>query len=149
MVRRARDPMTSSRRAALLWLAALLAGVCLAGLTAELLHGGWVVSADRSIEAHVLLHQRQSLDHVATVLSWLGEPVTVGVVVVLATVVLAVRRDRLRAVTLPLAVLAAVARVYDFAHFLSAVVASLLVAAIMIAVVEAMAETVSTRRRAG
>jgi membrane-associated phospholipid phosphatase len=215
MVRRARDPMTSSGRAALLWLAALLAALCLAGLTAEVLHGGWVVSADRSIERHVLLHQRVSLDHVATVLSWLGEPVTVGVVVVVATVVLAVRRDPVRAVTLPvaavatlvlgqllrhaigrsaptdgshlhvaggigypsghalgaavalgaiaiavrrrrvtvaaagLAVLAAVARVYDFAHFPSDVVASLLAAATAMAVVEAVAETVSTRRRGG
>jgi hypothetical protein len=44
--------MSSSRRAALLWLVALLAALCLAGLTAELLHSGWVVSADRSIERH-------------------------------------------------------------------------------------------------
>jgi hypothetical protein len=40
MVRRARDPMTSSRRAVLLWLTALFAALCLAGLTADLLHGG-------------------------------------------------------------------------------------------------------------
>jgi membrane-associated phospholipid phosphatase len=207
--------MSSSRRAALLWLVALLAALCLAGLTAELLHGGWVVSADRSIERHVLLHQRQSLNHVATALTWLGEPVTVGIAVVLASVVLAVRRDPVRAVTLPVAALtalvlgqllrhavgrsaptdgshlhvpggigypsghalgaalavgaiavavrrrwvtvaaavlaglAAVARVYDFAHFPSDVVASLLAAGTAIAVVEAVAETVSTRRRGG
>jgi membrane-associated phospholipid phosphatase len=48
-----------------------------------------------------------------------------------------------------LAVLAAVARVYDFAHFPSDVIASLLAAATVFAVVEALAETVSTRRRGG
>jgi membrane-associated phospholipid phosphatase len=207
--------MTSSRRAALLWLAALLAALCLFGLTEALLHGGWVVGIDRGIERHVLLHQRESLNHVATALSWLGEPVTAAVAVVLASVVLAVRRDLVRAVTLPvaalaalvlgqllrhaigrsaptqgshlhvpggigypsghalgaalavgavavavrrrrvtvaaavLAVLAAVARVYDFAHFPSDVIASLLAAATVFAVVEALAETVSTRRRGG
>jgi membrane-associated phospholipid phosphatase len=207
--------MAISRRAGQLWLTAAVAALCLAGLTAELLHGGWVLSVDRSIERHVLMHQRQSLNHVATVLSWLGEPVAVGLVVLLATVVLAVRRDVVRAVTLPvaalaalvlgqllrhavgrssptdgshlhvpggigypsghalgaaltvgaiavavrrkrvsvaaavLAVLAAVARVYDFAHFPSDVIASLLAAVTVIALVEAVAETVSTRRRGG
>jgi undecaprenyl-diphosphatase len=207
--------MTTQRRASLLWLAAVLGALALAGLTADLLHGGWVLSVDRTVERHVLMHQRQSLNDIARVLSWLGEPVTVVVVVVLATVALVVRRDLVRAVALPvgaagalvlgqlvrhavgrsaptdgshlhvpggmgypsghalgaalcmgaiaiavrrkrvgvatavLAGLAAIARVYDFAHFPSDVVAGLLTAGTMLLVVEALAETVSTRRRGG
>jgi membrane-associated phospholipid phosphatase len=204
-----------SRRTRLLWLTAAAALLCLLGLTLALISGGWVVSTDRSIELQVLVHQHRWPRHAATALSWLGDPLVVGVVVMLATVVLAVRRDLVRAVALPvvalaslvlgqlarhvigrssptdgshlrvtggqgypsghalgaavcvgavavaarrvwvsvtaivLAVLAAAARVYLFAHFPSDVVASLLGGAAAMATVEAAAGTVSTRRRGG
>jgi membrane-associated phospholipid phosphatase len=201
--------------ARMLWLMAGIAALALVGLSLALLSGGWLVSTDRSIELQVFLHQHQGLRHVAAALSWLGEPVTVGLVVAAATVVLAVRRDLVRAVALPVAslsalvlgqiarhaigrsaptdgshlhvpggngypsghalgaalclaaisivvrrtwvtvvaavvaVLVAAGRVYEFAHFPSDVLASLLGAVVVCAVVEAVAETVSTRRRAG
>lgn len=201
---------TASRRARQLWLVAGLAGLCLAGLTAELLSGGWVVTADRRIELAVLVHQHQQLRDVAGGLTWLGDPVTVVVVVLAASVLLAVRRDVVRAVAVPVAVggtllagqvvrhaigrssptygshlhvpggngypsghalgaalclaavavavrrplvsyvagvtavLVAVARVYLFAHFTSDVIASLLAATVVIAGLEAVAETVTT-----
>jgi membrane-associated phospholipid phosphatase len=207
--------MRTSQRARVLWLTAALALLALLGLTLALLNGGWLVSADRSIELQVFVHQHHDPRQVASALSRLGDPLVVAVVVVLSTLVLAVRRDLVRAIALPvlslaalvlgqlarydigrssptdgshlhvtggngypsghalgaalcvgavaiavrrtwisvtaaaLAVLTAVARVYEFAHFPSDVLASLLGAAAAVAIVEAMAETVSTRRRAG
>jgi membrane-associated phospholipid phosphatase len=207
--------MTTSQRARLLWLTAAIALLALLGLTLALLSGGWLVSADRSIELQVFVHQHQDPRRVASALSRLGDPLVVAVVVAASTVVLAVRRDLVRAVALPLlslaalvlgqlarhaigrssptdgshlhvtggngypsghalgaalcvgavaigvrrtwvsvtaallAVLAAAARVYEFAHFPSDVLASLLVGVAVLAIVEAVAETVSTRRRGG
>jgi undecaprenyl-diphosphatase len=207
--------MTTAHRARLLWLTAAIALLALLGLTLAVLAGGWVVGADRSIEAHVLVNQHGGLRHVASALSRLGDPLVVAAVVVLSTLILAVRRDWVRAVTLPvlalaalllgqlarhavgrsapthgshlhvpggngypsghalgaalcvgaiaiairrtwvsvvaavLAVLAAAARVYEFAHFPSDVLASLLAGVAVVAVVEAVTETVSTRRRGG
>ena len=207
--------MRMSQRARVLWLTAALALLALLGLTLALLSGGWLVSTDRSIELQVFVHQHHDPRHVASALSRLGDPLVVAVVVVLSTVLLAVRRDLLRAVALPvlslaalvlgqlarhaigrssptdgshlhvtggngypsghalgaalcvgavaiavrrtwvsvtaavLAVLAAAARVYEFAHFPSDVLASLLAALAVVAIVEAVAETVSTRRRGG
>jgi membrane-associated phospholipid phosphatase len=207
--------MTLSLRTRALWLTAMVALLALLGLTLAVLSGGWVVSADRSIELQVFVHQHHGLRQVASTLSVLGDRRLVAAVVVLATLVLAVRRDVVRAVTLPvlalaalvlgqlarhavgrsaptdgshlhvpggvgypsghalgaavcvgavaiavrrtwvsvaaavLVVLVAVARVYEFAHFPSDVLASLLAGAAMVAIVEAVAETVSTRRRGG
>jgi undecaprenyl-diphosphatase len=199
------------RRSTRLWLASGVAALLLLGLTAEVLHGGWVVSIDRHLELQVFLHQHRGLRDAANILTWLGDPVTVVAVVALSTVVLAVRRDWVRAVALPvavvtalvlgqvarhaigrssptfgshlhvpggdsypsghalgaalclaavavavrrwwvswaaavIAVLVAVARVYLFAHFASDVLASLLVAAVVITAIEAVAETVAER----
>jgi membrane-associated phospholipid phosphatase len=207
--------MTTTHRARLLWLTAAIALLALLGLTLALLAGGWLVSADRSIELQVFVHQHRGLRHVASALSRLGDPLVVAAVVVVSTLVLAVRRDVVRAVALPLlslaalvlgqlarhavgrsaptdgshlhvpggngypsghalgaalcvgavaiavrrtwvsaaaavlAVLAAAARVYEFAHFPSDVLASLLSGLAVVAIVEAVAETVSTRRRGG
>jgi undecaprenyl-diphosphatase len=207
--------MTASHRARLFWLTAATALLALLGLTLALLSGGWVVSADRSIELQVFVHQHHGLRHVASALTRLGDPLVVAAVVALSALVLAVRRDLVRAVTLPvvslaalvlgqlarhaigrsaptdgshlhvpggngypsgqalgaalcvgaiaiavrrtwisvaaavLAVLAAAARVYQFAHFPSDVLASLLVGVAVVAIVEAVAGSVSTRRRGG
>jgi undecaprenyl-diphosphatase len=207
--------MTAPSRATRLWLCATAACVALGLLTVAVLSGGVVVTADRRIELQVLIHQHGGVRHVAAALSWIGAPVTVGVVVALAAIALAVRRDLVRAITLPvgslavlvlgqlarhaigrsaptdgshlhvpggdgypsghalgaalclgaiavvvrrtwvavtavvLMLLTAAGRVYEFAHFPSDVLASLLAAAVVIAVVEASAETLSTRRRAG
>jgi membrane-associated phospholipid phosphatase len=72
-----------------------------------------------------------------------------GAALALGAIAVAVRRRWVTAAAVVLAGLAAVARVYEFAHFPSDVIASLLAAAMVIAVVEAVAETVSTRRRGG
>jgi undecaprenyl-diphosphatase len=207
--------MTRVDRGQALWLTAIVALLALLGLTLALLSGGWVVSADRNIELQVFIHQHQGLRQVASTLSVLGDRRLVAAVVVLATLVLAVRRDVVRSVTLPvlalaalvlgqlarhavgrsaptdgshlhvpggvgypsghalgaavcvgavaiavrrtwvsvaaavLVVLVAAARVYEFAHFPSDVLASLLAGVAMVAIVEAVAETVSTRRRGG
>lgn len=98
---------TALRRSTQLWLACGLLALLLLGLTAEVLHSGWVVSIDRHIQLQVFLHQHRGLRDAANVLTWLGDPATVVVVVVLSTVVLAVRRDWVRAVALPVAVVAA------------------------------------------
>ncbi|HEX3908885.1 MAG TPA: phosphatase PAP2 family protein [Mycobacteriales bacterium] len=95
------------RRSTRLWLGSGVAALLLLGLTAEVLHGGWVVSIDRHLELQVFLHQHHGLRDAANVLTWLGDPVTVVAVVALSTLVLAVRRDRVRAVALPVGVVAA------------------------------------------
>jgi membrane-associated phospholipid phosphatase len=96
--------MITSNRSGQRWLVAGLAAVCLGLLTVSLLGDGWVVTVDRHIELQVFLHQHSGLRDVAGWLTWLGDPVTVGVVVVASTVVLVVRRDLARAVALPVAV---------------------------------------------
>jgi undecaprenyl-diphosphatase len=203
--------MVPARRAARRWLIASIAALCLVVLTAGLLQGGVVVAVDRHIELQVFLHQHHWLRSLSSSLNWLGSPVTVVIVVALATGLLVVRRDLVRAVTLPagvvatllvgqvvrhaigrssptfgshlhvpggnaypsghalgaalclaavavavrrrwvnwaaavLAVLVAVSRVYLFAHFTSDALASLLIAACVIAAVEAVGETADER----